>query len=114
MPLSPHTSNRLQPLDVSVFAPFKTYLATEMDHWLTNHPDSRITEYDMTPIIKSALIKSFTPVNIMKGFEKTGIYPYNPDVFQESDFEVAEIILQKGPRKDAEKRQSFGQFRLRA
>lgn len=94
--LPPHTSNRLQPLDVSVFAPFKTYLAIEMDHWLTNHPGSRITEYDMAPIIKSALIKAFTPINIIKGFEKTGIYPYNPDVFQESDFEAAENILQKG------------------
>lgn len=92
--LPPHTSNRLQPLDVSVFGPFKTYLAKEMDNWLTNHPGSRITEYDMAPIIKNTLIKAFTPINIIKGFEKTGIYPYDPDVFQESDFEAAENILQ--------------------
>lgn len=98
--LPPHTSNRLQPLDVSVFGPFKTYLAKEMDNWLTNHPGSRITEYDMAPIIKSALIKAFTPTNIIKGFEKTGIYPYDPDVFHESDFEAAENILQKSTIED--------------
>lgn len=92
--LPPHTSNRLQPLDVSVFGPFKTYLAKEMDNWLTNHPGSRITEYDMAPIIKNTLIKALTPINIIKGFEKTGICPYDPDVFQESDFEAAENILQ--------------------
>ncbi|XP_030758031.1 uncharacterized protein LOC115883762 [Sitophilus oryzae] len=100
--LPPHTSNKLQTLDVSVFAPFKTYLAKEMDHWLTNHPGCRSTEYDMAPMIKNALCKAFTPINIIKGFEKTGIYPYNPDVFQESDFEAAENILQKKSNEESE------------
>lgn len=61
--LPPHTSNMLQPLDVSEFAPFKTYLTKEIDHWLTNYPGRCITKYDMVPIIKNAKLKAFTPTN---------------------------------------------------
>jgi hypothetical protein len=42
--LPPHNSNRLQPLDVSVYGPFKTYLSQKMDKYMANHPGERITQ----------------------------------------------------------------------
>ncbi|GLV31395.1 hypothetical protein CBL_10774 [Carabus blaptoides fortunei] len=93
--LPPHTSNRLQPLDISNYGPLKIYLAQEMDRWMTNHPGKRITDYDMAPILKNAYMKAFTPSNIKKGFEKSGIYPFNPDVFGNEDFATAEAVTAK-------------------
>lgn len=84
--LPPHTSHRLQPLDVSVFGPFKAYLNSEMDKWMTSNPGQRIRDFDMSSIIKNAFMRAMTPTNIIKGFEKTGIHPWNPDVFDKSDF----------------------------
>lgn len=34
----PHTSHKLQPLDRSVFGPFKRYYNTAADEWLLTHP----------------------------------------------------------------------------
>lgn len=90
--LPPHTTNRLQPLDLTVFGPFKTYLNSEMDKWMTNNPGKRITEYNMPPMIKSALMMALSPANITHGFERAGIAPYNPDVFSEIDFLAAAAI----------------------
>jgi hypothetical protein len=67
--LPPHTSNRLQPLDVAVYGPFKTYLSQEMDKYMTNHPRERITDYTLGPIIREAYIRAITPQNIMRGFQ---------------------------------------------
>lgn len=89
----PHTSNKLQPLDVGVFGPFKVYLSTEMDKYMTNHPGERITDYVMGPLIKEAFIKAFSPTNILKGFEKSGIYPFNNDIFSDHEFMGAMSVI---------------------
>lgn len=34
----PHCSHKLQPLDRSVFGPFKKAINTQCDYWITNHP----------------------------------------------------------------------------
>ncbi|XP_033106915.1 uncharacterized protein LOC117108831 [Anneissia japonica] len=38
----PHTSHKLQPLDRSVYGPFKTYLKCAQGTWLRNHPGERM------------------------------------------------------------------------
>lgn len=90
--LPPHCTNNLQPLDLTVFGPFKSYLNSEMDIWMTNHPGERITEYDMGPLICNAFMKAATPNNICSGFRKSGIYPFNPDVFSDADFAAADAV----------------------
>ena len=44
---SPHCTHRLQPLDVSVFGPFKQKLSVSQNDWLLNHPERIITIYDL-------------------------------------------------------------------
>jgi len=34
---SPHCSHKLQPLDRSVYGPFKKFVNREMDQWMTMH-----------------------------------------------------------------------------
>lgn len=40
---SPHTSHRLQPLDLSVYFPFKAYYNQAVQSWLVNNPGKKLT-----------------------------------------------------------------------
>lgn len=82
----PHCSHRLQPLDVSVYGPFKNYCASQQDAWLRNNPGKTITIHDLPSIAKIALPLALNPTNIVNGFKKTGIMPFNKEIFQDSDY----------------------------
>lgn len=82
----PHTSHKLQPLDVSVFGPFKKYLATSFNDFLVSNPGRIITIYDIPSLSNIPFRKAFAAENICKGFETTGISPFNRQIFPESDF----------------------------
>lgn len=99
----PHTTHKLQPLDISVFGPFKHYMAKGIDLWLTNHYGSRITEYDLAPIVKDAFLSAVTPNNITQGFKKTGIFPLCPDIFHEIEFEPSKCLAQHNQSTEDEK-----------
>ncbi|XP_033105101.1 uncharacterized protein LOC117107518 [Anneissia japonica] len=86
----PHTSHKLQPLDRSVYGPFKTYLKCAQGTWLRNHPGERMTMHDIPGLVNTALTKANTPANIINGFRKCGIYPYNSDIFDDHEFAPAE------------------------
>lgn len=82
----PHCSHRLQPLDVSVYGPFKTYLNSASDGWMLNNPGKTITIYNMAELSGQAYLRALTPSNICKGFSKSGISPLNKDIFDDHDF----------------------------
>ena len=82
----PHCSHKLQPLDVSVFGPFKKYLSTAQDGWLRSNPGRTITIYDIPKIVAQSLPLAVTGLNITNGFKKAGIFPYNRNVFIDDDF----------------------------
>lgn len=77
----PHCSHKLQPLDVSVFGPFKKYCAAAQDTWLRNNPGKTLTIYDIPKIVADSLPFAQTSINIVNGFRKTGIFPYNVKIF---------------------------------
>jgi hypothetical protein len=68
----PHTSHRLQPLDLSVYGPLKHYVNGAIGAWLKNHPGQTMTFRHIPGIVKEALPSAITPRNIMAGFEKAG------------------------------------------
>ncbi|XP_023942774.1 uncharacterized protein LOC112049208 [Bicyclus anynana] len=82
----PHCSHKLQPLDVAVYGPFKRYVSSAQDAWMRNNAGKTMTIYDIPGIVRTALPLALTQNNIMSGFEKTGIFPYNENKFDDADF----------------------------
>ena len=78
--LPPHSSHCFEPLDVSVFSPFKKNLNTECRKFLHANPNRVIVKEDMPQIIGSAFKNFMTVSTIMLGYRKIGIFPFHPSV----------------------------------
>lgn len=84
--LHPHTTAKLQPLDVGVNAPFKTFYNAAIDSWMMRHPGKLVTIYHVAECVGQAFLKALTPVNIVNAFKKCGIHPYDDSIFTDIDF----------------------------
>lgn len=93
----PHCSHKLQPLDRSVYGPFKKAINTSCDAWMRNHPGKTMTIYDIPGMITVAMPLALTQANIQAGFRKTGIFPFNRDLFQEIDFAASFVTDRPNP-----------------
>lgn len=82
----PHCSHKLQPLDRSVYGPLKHYINRASDAWITLHPGRTMTIYDVPGIVSSCLDYAASPANIKAGFQVTGIWPYNENIFLANEF----------------------------
>ncbi|XP_025407040.1 uncharacterized protein LOC112680989 [Sipha flava] len=89
--LPPHCSNRMQPLDVSIYGPFKSFYNHSVDYWLQAHPGKTISIYEVAACVGKAFEKSMTPSNIKSGFKSTGIFPYDKFIFNDDDFLVSSV-----------------------
>lgn len=87
----PHCSHKLQPLDVSVYGPVKSYYKTQCNAWQKNNANKAIEIRHIASLVRKTLDLALTPRNIKPGFEATGISPYNPNVFTDSDFVEAVV-----------------------
>ncbi|XP_011859227.1 PREDICTED: uncharacterized protein LOC105556736 [Vollenhovia emeryi] len=84
--LPPHTSHRTQPLDLTFFGPLKNALYRQYDFYLNSTGHKKITEYDLAELLNKAFLKVATMEKGISGFRTAGIYPLNPDRFDENDF----------------------------
>jgi hypothetical protein len=75
--LPPHTSHKLQPLDVSVFSPLKRALAAETDA-AARLDSGRIQRVDWTKMYIRAREKALISANILSGWKATGLEPLSP------------------------------------
>ncbi|KAE9521569.1 hypothetical protein AGLY_018033 [Aphis glycines] len=57
----PHYSHKLQPLDRSVFGPFKKKINNEMDSWIKTNPGKRFSIYDVPSVTTNAIVNLATP-----------------------------------------------------
>lgn len=87
----PHTSHKLQPLDVSVFSSFKSRYNLACHDYLINNPGKIITIYNIAELVGKVYQSSITPVNIISGFKATGIYPFNSEPFTEEDYLTSSV-----------------------
>ncbi|XP_036341977.1 uncharacterized protein LOC118751305 [Rhagoletis pomonella] len=87
----PHTSHKLQPLDVSVFGPFKKFCKHSFNDFTVNNPGKKIEISLIAELTRTPFLRAFSPDNIVKGFSATGILPYNSLIFPQSDFSQSEI-----------------------
>ena len=70
-----HCSHLLQPLDVSVYKSLKTAWAAELDRFKRENPTGAPSRMDFCSLFAPSYYTAFTPMKIMNGFRKAGIYP---------------------------------------
>ncbi|XP_044762023.1 uncharacterized protein LOC123319221 [Coccinella septempunctata] len=87
----PHTTHRLQPLDVGVFGPLKSKLKTAFNDWHVSNPGKTLNIYNIPKLTKIPYLESFNGRNITSAYEKTGIWPFNKLIFNDDDFAPVQV-----------------------
>lgn len=85
MALPAHTSDRLQPLDVSVFGPLRHFVNTSLTHMALEaktlyRTQQKLSGGEVWRAIVAGHAKAFTPNNIKSGFLKCGLWPLNINI----------------------------------
>ena len=75
--LPPHTTQDTQPIDWTVFGPLKCHWSNVCHQQQLCNPGMIISKLNFSNIFAEAWLKALTPVNIVAGFKKCGIYPFN-------------------------------------
>ena len=78
--IPPHTSHIIQPLDLVPFTQFKKSWENHLMKYNTSHSGCTLNKVDFWNVFVPAWNSSMSPKNIIVGFRKTGIHPFNPQV----------------------------------
>jgi len=81
----PHCSHRLQPLDVSVFKPLKGAYTARHNRFIRNQGQA-LQLLHIPMLVRQAIGEAVRPQIIERGFEVTGICPFDPSIFTDADF----------------------------
>lgn len=104
--LPPHCTHKMQPLDVSYFKSFNSYYDAYITRWLKNHAGRTFGLYQIAGAVKEAFEKSSSVETATNGFRKTGIWPFNDEMFQNWEFAPSRTternISVKQPSSDSE------------
>ena len=89
--LPPHTSHVTQPLDVCVFGPFKANWKHAINMFI--HETGAVVDmYSLGRIFSNAYFKTVRPAINIKGFESTGLWPYNPEKINYSKMDASKTF----------------------
>ena len=79
--LPPHSTHRLQPLDLRIFSPLSTAYSQEIDRVIQSSCGfTRITKRSFWSMFKVAWFKAVSKANIFSAFAAGGIHPLNPTI----------------------------------
>jgi hypothetical protein len=84
--LPAHITHRFQPLDVGFLKPLSVYFNQACDMWMRQHPMRKITQFQISELLGAASV-----ANAASGFARTGIWPVDPNVFQDSDIAASTL-----------------------
>ena len=77
--LPPHTSHKLQPCGVGVFAPLKTAYRDEVERIYRGGSDTVGKEH-FTSLYMPAMERALTKRNIIAAWAASGLFPFNPEI----------------------------------
>src|ERR1043165_237108 len=89
--IPPHTSHKLQPLDISVYGPFKKLYNRQIDSWLVSNPAKTLEIYELAELSGRAWVKASMPANVISGFVASGLHPFQPDKWTDEDFYLTQV-----------------------
>ena len=76
----PHSTHRLQPLDISLFGSLSQYYAQELNLWqFKSQAKQSLSKREFLELFWPAFEKAFSIVNIESGWSRTGLKPFDPD-----------------------------------
>ena len=92
-----------QPLDVSVFGPVKNKHRSQVHHWHSDNPGKVLNKVSLItevarPAFEAVLSKRET---VIKAFEKTGIFPFNPAAANREKLKTG-TLFQQGDSSDVD------------
>tara|TARA_R110002003_G_scaffold1844_5_gene23580 strand:+ start:522 stop:1697 length:1176 start_codon:yes stop_codon:yes gene_type:complete len=74
----PHSSHKLQPLDVGCFSPLKTAYGRQAENLMRSRIN-HITKIEFLPCFKAAFDAAITKNNILGGCRGAGLVPFDPE-----------------------------------
>ena len=93
--LSSHTSHKLQPCDVAVFASLKAAYRDQVDR-LERGGVNTIGKQHFTSLFSPARERTFTSKNIKADFAASDLFPFNPDrVLRDISKPLADLTMSK-------------------
>jgi len=95
--LPSHSTHKIQPLDITFFKSANAFYDKCANAWLRAHPGRVITELEVGALFREAYGKAATVQNATSGFVKSGICPFNDEIFTDEDFVVAEMTERPDP-----------------
>ncbi|XP_045450428.1 uncharacterized protein LOC123659219 [Melitaea cinxia] len=95
--LPPHTSHRMQPLDLTFHGPLKTAYNRECESFMVNHPGTKITAYDVVGLYTKVFNRITSTDKAMNGFKSAGICPMDPDKFKNTFESFGDIFASLSP-----------------
>jgi len=77
----PHSTHRLQPLDVSLFSPLSTAYTNQLIQWMEKTQGLiRLSKREFWSLFWAAFEMSFSKENISSAWSRTGLLPFKPEV----------------------------------
>ncbi|CAH1983667.1 unnamed protein product [Acanthoscelides obtectus] len=96
--IPPHTSHKLQPLDVSVYRSFKVAFEQALDTFQKNHPGRRVNQFDIARLVGIAYEKSATVQNATNlDFAPATVYENAAVIEEQSNTAVTDGDKNKDP-----------------
>ena len=87
----PHTTHRMQPLDVSFFKSLKSWYNIEVEIYLRSSNGKTVKVYLVSKLVGKAFVKAATMESAVNGFRKAGLWPPNRHVF-DGEFDRIEAL----------------------